>query len=387
MLKPTVIILIQLSICGTLRYETIPIKNTSNFYPEIIPNCYLHCSYEEIDFFFYIENFMTIKTELIIALDTLETECQKYELGLPCETRINKFFWFNNEISNKIYIIHSLKSLNQNSERKKRNTVNNNKHTIKLSQLMSIDSQYNIIKLKDIIETLLIRINALNNNKIYSPEDKLNNLEPLFNQMNDILSKQLEFYDKTIKIYQLKDINVLLSMIKLDRLYAELSRIEMLSNKSSCSFPKIFDSMDLTNLFSISNIKTEFTDNIIIIQVSIPTIYNQLTKLYQIHSIPLESMNNSYLVAPTTQFYVTTNDIKNNITLIYALSAQDISICSNNTFGLICNTQNKTPNIHNFKTIDKNFLSKYEICYNKTLNELNTKQKTCNTHKIVQNSR
>lgn len=371
---------IAFSIGGSPPFETIKINNKSNFHIEKIPNFQIHCSYEPIKFFLVLENYVHIKTELIIALDTLETECHKKEYISQCEEEVNEIFSLNSEINNKIHTIQAFRSLNQNKKRKKRNSID--KDTNNWFGLTGVDTQHNTQKLKDTIETLLLCMHSLSSNET----NKTDNLEALLLITHDILIKHLEFYDRVIKIYQYEDSNALLTMIPLNTIYSELLHIDLLANKKSCSLPKMLNSIDIIDLLGISTFETELVDDIITIQINVPTVYDQQTKLYKIHSLPFESSNESYIVIPSSPFYVTMNDTGNNVTLIYALSSKDVSSCSNVSLGVFCYIENPTPYIGSLNFIDLDILNKFEKCHNKTLNELKANQNNCSIYKTTRKS-
>lgn len=115
--------------------------------------------------------------------------------------------------------------------------------------------------------------------------------------------------------------------------------------------------------------------------MSLPTIHNQLTKLYEFFPLPFETSNNTYFAAPTYQYYVTVSDFLNNATIVYALSPNDVNNCLNVTFGLRCSFENSTIFLHSLEFYYVYMLLKHEECYYKTLSQLNVDTNACAIYK------
>lgn len=365
-------------------FDILPIKNVSNLYLERLSNHYIHCDYQEMKICFKIENYINIKGELFIALNALNSTCHRIGLDTQCEKDLNNIFILNHDINDKfIYLFRSLN--NEERRRRKRSIVDLKYHDINWLNFTSIEAEYGLITLKNKINILLARILYLDNHDTNSTlNEQRSSLNSLLNYLHASLVKHLEFYDQIIKIHQNKDSNALLSLVQLQIVLRELKRLDESANKKLCGFPKVFESIDLIELLSISFMETELIGNMFTIHIKIPTIHNQLAKTYRVTPLPFEYQNKTYIIFPTSPYYITTIDSLNNVTAIYTPSSETMSMCINITLGSICNIEKVPQYIRPLNFEDNNLFSTYERCYNKSLDYLATQTSMCNLYGLNQ---
>lgn len=309
-----------------------PLQIPGHLYMHKRDTCSVFCRNYEMDFYTPLENYFTVKEELLVTLGTLNKTCIKLRQTEECQQKLNNLWVDADDLERITRIIQTYYTNSQCVHR-----VRRSQKPLILYYLMPNDHENNLMELKSLLGKILKAIKFINDQKseMYFDGETIE-LFHMLEQVAQILQKNAIINQYMIDILCNRSYNALLKLITIDSMKEKITSINKQASSDACRVPEIIDIIDLIRLLEISEMQTMMVADIFTVNLKIPSIHNIKYSLYQVISLPFTYKNRSYGIRPMFPYYLVSENAIAGTTLIYTMRFEDMKECINSTFGRIC---------------------------------------------------
>lgn len=355
--------------CNSFILPRTFVPTLTNLYLRNIEETRIFCRFRRVSFNIELGDYHKLKAEIITLADTLRETCEKFNFKISCHHLADDIAMTGNTFDDGTKIIQSLRGYFGRQKRHKRYT-----ESISVFQKLP----------KTIGRTQVTHENLLHVTKTLK---SINFIGPTYVQeftqiyrdlylMLSNLRNYIHLNDLVIQTMLQTNSQAILDLISVGVLTKILNQINAMSTPEYCRLPEFRNAMDIIKILETSIIESEITGNNFLLNIKFATIHEQKYNLFQIIALPLDYENTSFILKPTSQYYLIGDDYSDNKTYVFALSLEEKLRCKW-TNHLIC-FPSQPMQIMGGTQSDKNkILQKIEICANKTTTELLKPESHC----------
>lgn len=316
-----------------------------------------------------------------MSMRALFKSCQKLEQSISCKQFVKEVVELNKILEDKYKLLGSVKTP-MYLERRKRDKTKTNYN---FGQELIIDPLYNYKEMRTNLEILRKRVDVVekfeNNQTIHDEQAGFN---VILNYVVLTLQKYTRLTDLAIEIITRKSINALIEVVTTEILTVKLESFEEQAQKESCFVPKLQgnERFDIINVLKASKIQAQTVGEDFIMNIKLPTFYTHKFKLFQVISLPFAYNNYSYVAAPTSQYYLISDNSIASKRFICPLSAEEKLRCHKIASRLVCYPHQPLQLTLRVDIKKRHLLPKIELCSDKTPKELLNATSACIVYQI-----
>lgn len=328
-------VFLALCIYSTIAVEFIEITPSpmGSIFAKNISKAKTFCRDRIIEYNIDIGDIERVKDDIKASVELLDKTCSATEFNTICRFLTDEIKILINEIDYKHKMIESANTESTHNYRKKRNIDEIPEilaKTITLSDFSYSDLKQSL----DEVKTFFGFIEKSQNRQL-SQIDQLN-----FNSLAQLIilktKKYLNFYELIIDITLNPRKNKIAELISLETLKIEFGTIQTEAMKENCHIPIKMKIIEIAKYFKLSKIRAVIINKLLLVTINIPTYYQMEYELIKVISIPFTRNKSSYIITPSSPYYLNHIDEKANFTHSIPLSLEERLNCSSNSNHVLC---------------------------------------------------